>query len=144
MTVEIKSLEDLKRFAADFAGGLRGGDVVGLVGNLGVGKTTFVQQVALELGVSSEVKSPTFILVREYGADPKMARRNIRQVIHADAYRLDDEDELWAIGFDELADDPESVVFVEWADRVPSLRDYSSYRELKFSFIDENTRVIEY
>lgn len=143
MTSEITIIDDLKKFAKEFASGLKGGDVIGLVGDLGAGKTTFTRFVAEELGVREEVKSPTFILVREYSASPGVAGRNIRKLVHADAYRLENEDELWAIGFDDLADDPESVVIVEWADKVPSLRDYSTYRELRFSFGEGEKRIIE-
>ncbi len=144
MKVEITEFDQLEKFAKGFTSQLKGGDVVGLVGDLGAGKTTFTQHVAHELGVQKEVKSPTFILVREYSTGKNAAARNIRKMIHADAYRLDNEDELWAIGFDDMADDPQSVVFVEWADRVPSLHDYSTYKELKFSFEEGEKRYIDY
>jgi tRNA threonylcarbamoyladenosine biosynthesis protein TsaE len=144
MKVSIKTIDDLKKFAADFARELKGGDVIGLVGDLGAGKTTLTQFLAAELGVPNDIKSPTFVLVREYSTGADAAKRGIRKLVHADAYRLEDEDELWAIGFDDLADDPESVVVVEWADRVPSLRDYATYRELRFSFGDGEERVVDY
>jgi len=143
MASEITTIDDLKKFAKEFARRLKGGDVIGLVGDLGAGKTTFTQFVAAELGVREEVKSPTFVLVREYSTGPALASRGIRKMIHADAYRLENEDELWAIGFDDLADDLESVVLVEWADKVPSLHDYSTYRELKFDFGEGEQRIIE-
>ena len=143
MKVSIKTIDDLKKFAADFARELKGGDVIGLVGDLGAGKTTLTQFLAAELGVPNDIKSPTFVLVREYSTGADVAKRGIRKLVHADAYRLEDEDELWTIGFDDLADDPESVIVVEWTDRMPSLRDYSTYRELRFSFGEGEERIIE-
>lgn len=86
---------------------LRPGDVVGLVGALGAGKTTFVQGVAQGLGVRGYVASPTFTLVREY--------RGRLRLYHVDLFRIHAE-ELDAIGFDDLLDAGGAVV-VEWADR---------------------------
>lgn len=86
---------------------LRPGDVVGLVGVLGAGKTTFVQGVALGLGVRGYVASPTFTLVREY--------QGRLRLYHVDLFRIDAK-ELDAIGFDDLLDAGGAVV-VEWADR---------------------------
>jgi len=88
---------------------LRPGDVVGLVGELGAGKTTFVQGVARGLGVRGYVASPTFTLVREY--------QGRLRLYHVDLFRIQEE-ELEAIGFRELVDAGGAVV-VEWADRAP-------------------------
>ncbi|MER3456128.1 MAG: tRNA (adenosine(37)-N6)-threonylcarbamoyltransferase complex ATPase subunit type 1 TsaE [candidate division GAL15 bacterium] len=86
---------------------LRSKDAVALTGQLGAGKTTFVQGVARGLGVRGYVASPTFPLVREY------AGRLL--LYHVDLFRIGPED-LDSIGFDELVDSRAAVV-VEWADR---------------------------
>jgi tRNA threonylcarbamoyladenosine biosynthesis protein TsaE len=88
------------------------GDVVALLGPLGAGKTCFVQGVARGLGVdpSVPVTSPTFTLVGEYPA-----RIPLR---HADFYRIESEDRLFELGFDDLLDG-RGVLLVEWADRWP-------------------------
>jgi len=90
-----------------FAGGL----VIGLVGELGAGKTLLVKGMASGSGVSDPnvVTSPTFTLVHEYEASMLF--------YHLDAYRLSGCEELTALGFDEMTS-CESVVVVEWADRV--------------------------
>ena len=84
--------------------------VVGLVGDLGAGKTRLVRAVAGELGVASElVNSPTFVLIHEYaGRLP---------VFHFDTYRLRDEDEFLELGAEELFT-ADGVCLIEWADRV--------------------------
>ncbi len=89
---------------------LQPGDVVALVGDLGAGKTRFVQAVAKGLGVSDElVHSPTFTLIHEYPG-----RFPLR---HCDAYRLRQPEEFADLGLDELFGE-DGVAFVEWADRV--------------------------
>lgn len=90
---------------------LRGGDAIGLVGQLGAGKTYLVKGIANGLGVLDErsVNSPTFVLVNEYaGRFP---------IHHLDAYRLGSADELLDLGFEEMAGES-AVAIVEWADRV--------------------------
>lgn len=93
---------------------LRPGDVVGLVGPLGVGKTVFVQGLALGLGLgdSVPVTSPTYTLVAEYPTVPPLR--------HADLYRVESVQRLDDAGFDDLFDG-HGVVVVEWADRFPDV-----------------------
>ena len=80
-----------------------------LYGDLGAGKTALVRGMGAEAG-TSEVRSPTFTIVHEYETSPRL--------IHFDAYRLSDADELFAIGFEDyLAQD--AVIVLEWAERVP-------------------------
>jgi tRNA threonylcarbamoyladenosine biosynthesis protein TsaE len=86
---------------------LQPGDVVGLVGELGAGKTTFVQGIARGAGARGYVASPTFTLVREYEGRLRL--------YHVDLFRLQPQD-LDSIGFDDLLD-AGGAVLVEWADR---------------------------
>ena len=82
---------------------------VALYGDLGAGKTALVRGMGAEVG-TSEVRSPTFTIVHEYETEPRL--------IHFDAYRLDDAEELFAIGFEDyLAQD--AILVLEWAERVP-------------------------
>jgi len=91
---------------------LRGGDVVGLSGPLGAGKTCFVQGLARGVGVpeSAAVTSPTFVLVAEYPG-----RLWLR---HADFYRVESYARLLDAGFDDLSG-PDGVLVVEWPERFP-------------------------
>ncbi|MEL6104724.1 MAG: tRNA (adenosine(37)-N6)-threonylcarbamoyltransferase complex ATPase subunit type 1 TsaE [Planctomycetota bacterium] len=93
--------------------------VIGLVGTLGAGKTTFTQCLAEAAGVDREdVTSPTFTLMSSYEA--KVASGEIR-LHHLDAYRLADEDEFLELGVEELFDAENTWVLIEWADRVASV-----------------------
>lgn len=135
-TITIENLSDLEKFAESFANSLDRGRVIGLVGDLGAGKTTFVQRVAKALGVKEKVKSPTFILMQSFPTGTGAGKRGVRRLCHVDAYRLKDEAELYAIGFEEYASDPATLTIVEWADRVPAIHAFPGYRELTFTFMD--------
>ena len=93
---------------------LKAGDLVAISGPLGAGKTQLVKGIALGLRVPGDepVVSPSFVLVREY--------RGRLKLYHVDAYRLRSAAELLALGWDEIREQPDSVVVIEWADRVPA------------------------
>jgi tRNA threonylcarbamoyladenosine biosynthesis protein TsaE len=87
-------------------------DVVSLTGDLGAGKTTFVQGAAEGLGVTEPVLSPTFTLVRRYkGSLP---------VYHLDVYRLERMQDVLDVGLEEILDEG-AVVFIEWGDAIDPL-----------------------
>jgi tRNA threonylcarbamoyladenosine biosynthesis protein TsaE len=141
----IKNLKELEAFADTFVRDREGGGVVGLVGDLGAGKTTFVQRVAKALGVKAAVKSPTFILMQTFPTGAAAKKRGITRLCHVDAYRLKDDAELFGIGFEDFARDPATLTLVEWADRVPALHDLPGYRELNFAFeADSEGRILRW
>jgi tRNA threonylcarbamoyladenosine biosynthesis protein TsaE len=122
-----------KAIGAALAGLLDPGDVVGLAGDLGAGKTRLVQGAAAALGVDDPVLSPTFMLLREYDGD--------LPVHHVDAYRLAGPVELEDLGLDEvLAAD--AVAFVEWADRVAAVLP-ESWLELVLHIRDDDSREVD-
>jgi len=100
---------------------LQGGEVIALLGDLGAGKTTFVQGLVQGMGSRDRVTSPTFTLVNLY-------RAGDLEVHHVDAYRLGaaspDEDhdaDAVSLGLDDLIGAEDVVVLIEWAEIVPSL-----------------------
>lgn len=104
--------EDTRAIGGALAPLLRPGDSVLLTGELGAGKTTFVQGVARAVGYEGQVASPTFTLVREYRA-PRLS------IVHADVYRLDRVQDVVDLGLHELAED--GVLLVEWGEAVEAL-----------------------
>ncbi|MBW3659239.1 MAG: tRNA (adenosine(37)-N6)-threonylcarbamoyltransferase complex ATPase subunit type 1 TsaE [Actinobacteria bacterium] len=102
--------DDTRALAAALASLLRPGDVVSLSGELGAGKTCFVQGAAQALGVTERVTSPTFMLVKSYAGD--------LPVVHGDVYRLDRVRDVEDLGDELLAADV--VTFLEWGDAVRS------------------------
>jgi tRNA threonylcarbamoyladenosine biosynthesis protein TsaE len=115
-TIISNSPEETRRagesWARELAGG-PGGVVLGLVGPLGAGKTEFVKGLALGLGVSDLVTSPTFTLVHEHAGNDGVT------LYHVDLYRLKSQEEMLALGLEEMICEG-SVLVVEWADRFPS------------------------
>ena len=111
-TVQSQSPEQTHALGVRLGGLLQPGDFIGLIGDLGAGKTHLVRGVAEGAGVArSEVASPTFAIVYPY--------KGRLPLYHADLYRLADYDELYAPGFLDLVDGGDGAVLVEWLDRVP-------------------------
>src|SRR6516162_1329803 len=108
LTIEIASEADTERFGRALAEVVRPGQVIGLVGTLGAGKTRLVRALAEALGVDPRaISSPTFVLIHEYeGRIP---------VVHCDVYRLGSPDEFDALGVADYWSE-RGVFLVEWAD----------------------------
>lgn len=108
---KVSGVEQTKELARTLAPLLRAGDVIMLNGDLGAGKTQFVQGVASALGVAESVVSPTFNIVLSYDGDEHLLN-------HFDLYRLDAQHELEDIGYWEMLEG-DGVNFVEWGDKFP-------------------------
>lgn len=104
--------------AADLPVSGRLATVIALQGDLGAGKTTFVQGFLRGLGISSRITSPTFVLMKRYKVKNK--RLGIKDVFHMDWYRMRSESELQALGYNELLRDPQNVILIEWPERIPA------------------------
>ena len=104
-----RSPEDTQKLAAELGKRVRDGLVLCLRGELGAGKTCFVQGLTAALGVREPAVSPTYNLMNIY--------EGRRTVYHFDLYRLASEEELEEIGFYEYAEDTDCVVLIEWPDR---------------------------
>lgn len=90
--------------------------VVGLSGDLGAGKTTFVQSIAKHLNIKNKITSPTFVIIKKYKI------KNLKGyefLFHLDAYRLKNEKELYYLGWEDIIKNKEHLVFIEWPENVP-------------------------
>lgn len=92
--------------------------VVGIVGELGAGKTTFVQGFARALGVKEKIVSPSFVVMRAFRLG---GRKKFRHLIHIDCWRLKNSKEIKELGFSKLAEDRGAVILIEWADRIKNI-----------------------
>ncbi len=113
--------------------------IVFLSGDLGSGKTTFVQMVAKILRVEKIVTSPTFILRRDYPLADNRGR--FKKLIHVDCYRLKGPKELKTIGWAEILADLANLIMMEWPERVGKLK---SDFIINFKTIGENEREIKF
>jgi tRNA threonylcarbamoyladenosine biosynthesis protein TsaE len=112
--------------------------VLGLSGDLGSGKTTFVQGLAHALGIQNRIVSPTFILMRSYQIEDGI-------FYHIDTYRLDQnpEKELNGLGFEEICENSKNIVVVEWAEKVKSILP-SDTIYISFEYLSDSERKIQY
>lgn len=108
--VYIKNEHDTEEFGMKLASSLEPGDIVALIGDLGTGKTTLTKYIAKGLGVTENIDSPTFNIVKEHES-------GIIPLFHFDVYRLSSGDELLDIGADEYFYS-DGVCIIEWADIV--------------------------
>ena len=112
MIYSSNSPEETAKIASEFASTLTGGDVICLNGDLGVGKTVFVQALAKALGIDDYINSPTFTIVNQYeGRLP---------LYHFDVYRIADCDEMYEIGYDEYVYG-DGVSVIEWAENIKEI-----------------------
>jgi len=105
--------------------------VLALRGDLGGGKTTFLQGFAKGLGVKDKILSPTFNIYRRYG-----------NFYHFDCYRIEKPEEILALGFEKIISDSKNIVAIEWAEKIESILP-QDVKWLDFKFIDDATRSID-
>lgn len=109
--------QESKRIACNFASGLKGGEVVCLYGDLGAGKTAFVQGMLGYFLPEKRVLSPTFIIVRHYNLNG----RKIKRFLHIDLYRMTNLKEIKELEFFEFINKPDTIVAIEWAEKMKDL-----------------------
>ena len=109
-TLTLKTEGDMEALGSRIARALPHGGFVALYGDLGAGKTVLCRGAGRALSLN-HLSSPTFTIVQEYPTVPPL--------FHFDAYRLEDEDELYAMGFEDYLD-RSGLILMEWADRVPN------------------------
>lgn len=121
--------------AAEIAQKYPSGGIFALFGDLGSGKTTFVQQFCKHIGVSTPVLSPTFVITRIYPIPNSEAK-----VFHLDLYRINQNfDQL---GLSEIFHQPKAYVFVEWPEKIGSLLP-ANHIKVYFTHLGESSRQIE-
>ena len=134
-----KNEQDTIQFARNYAKNLKPGDIIVLTGELGSGKTKFVQGILENFNLADEISSPTFTIVNEYTSD------NIN-IYHFDVYRLADSDEFYAIGGEEYFS--KGICLIEWGELIEDIlpkpytkivftkkNDDTNYRELQINTI---------
>lgn len=111
--------------------------IFGLKGELGGGKTTFIQGFAQGLGIKEKILSPTFVIMKKF----KLKNNNFSHFHHIDAYRLKDPEELLDIGFKNIINNPKNIVVIEWADKIKKILPKTT-TWIHFKFINEEKRRI--
>ena len=139
MIYKSNSPKETHNIAKAFAKELKPGDILCLDGDLGVGKTAFVQGLCNALGVKEPISSPTFTIVNCYSGN--------LPVYHFDVYRIDDPDEMYEIGFEEYIDS-DGISVIEWSERIREIipkdhyeitisKDYTKHDDFRYINIEK-------
>jgi len=133
-TVSYKQTQKLgEKFAKDILACFKQSQkaiVIGLSGNLGGGKTTFLQGFARGLGIKEKILSPTFVIMKHFG-----------NFYHFDCYRFDKAEDILELGWEEIIKNPRNIVAVEWPEKINGVMPNEAIL-INFEFIDKNKRRI--
>ncbi len=144
MRFQTQSSADTKKIAADMAVNFSKAPigtqavVIALQGDLGAGKTTFTQGFATGLGIIDAITSPTFVLMKQY----PLTAGQFTKLVHIDCYRLNKAQELVALGFQELLTEPQTIIMLEWPERVSELLPKDAIW-IKIDHTGNDTRTLE-
>ena len=128
---------ETKEWAEALAKAITPPKILALFGNLGAGKTTFIQGLAKGLGIRGRVLSPTFIFIRPY----KLSKGY--KFYHVDLYRLDSEKDVEAIGLNEILQDKNAIVAIEWPEKIENLLPKETII-IKIEELDETKRKLTF
>ena len=142
MLERIISLEELTILVAEVVAELRtvapaGATVLALHGDLGAGKTTFVQALGTALCVAEQITSPTFTIMKGYETNDS----DFAHLVHMDAYRIDDLTELGPLRFSEILATSQTLLCIEWVEKIATALP-SNVLHLYLEVASENTRTV--
>ncbi|MCX6722450.1 MAG: tRNA (adenosine(37)-N6)-threonylcarbamoyltransferase complex ATPase subunit type 1 TsaE [Candidatus Staskawiczbacteria bacterium] len=138
-----KSYKQTQKLGLDFAKEIlklptkNGAVILGLQGNLGGGKTTFLQGFAKGLGIKEKILSPTFVILKHF----KIKNIKFKNFYHLDCYRLKDEKDILELDFKNIISNPENIVAIEWPEKIKKVLP-KNIVYIDFKFIDGNKREI--
>lgn len=113
--------------------------VIGLSGQLGSGKTTFVQGFAKELGIKEKILSPTFVIIKKFKISTKQI--NFHYFYHIDCYRISKPEEILNLEFKNIINNQKNIVVIEWPERIKKILPKDTIW-INFKIIDNKTRKI--
>lgn len=146
ITVQTNSEEETKKIAEELARRLKpkkgGALVLALSGELGTGKTRFIQGLAKGLGIRKRITSPTFVISKEFRLSPKIIEpRGFKSFFHIDFYRLQKSGDLCGVDFEDILKNSYALVAIEWAERIKSVIPRDAIW-IRFKVIGKDTRII--
>lgn len=143
------NIEDTKKFAEEIAGKIlklpkqKQAFVIGLSGELGSGKTTFVQSFAKSLDIKERVISPTYVIFKKFKIQSVFFKAKFKVLVHIDAYRIKDLKEMIDLGWEEMIKNPENIILIEWAENIKNIFPKKNIW-FNFSHKGENKRAISF
>jgi len=119
-----KNIEETAKIAANFVETTLAksdfgntASIVGLYGELGSGKTTFMKYLAESLGITETIQSPTFVIEKIY----ELINQPFQHLIHIDAYRIEKAEEIINLGWQEIVANPKNLICIEWPERIAGI-----------------------
>ncbi len=143
MEKSVLTPQELETEAIRFSHSLVKGEeatLVTLSGELGAGKTAFTKAVAKAFGIEEMVQSPTFVLEKLYLLPEG---RSFKRLVHIDAYRLESGTDLGTLGFDELMQDRDTLILLEWPEKVEDALPLPAMK-ISFAVNPDGSRIISY
>jgi len=128
-----KTEKETYSLGKEFGESLKGGEIIGLIGDLGAGKTSFTKGIANALGVKNIITSPTFVIMKVYEGRKKL--------VHIDAYRLTGYNDLRAIGLEDHLNN-NTIIVIEWADKLKEELPFT-IKNITFEITDDS-RIISF
>ena len=123
--------------------------VVALIGELGSGKTVFTKGFAKSLAIKEHITSPTFVILKKYQIPNYKSQTNskfqitkFKTLVHIDAYRINKFEEILNLGWEEIVNNPENIILIEWADNVRKILP-KRHCLVNFSHKDVKKRTID-
>jgi tRNA threonylcarbamoyladenosine biosynthesis protein TsaE len=158
-SITTANFKDTENLGFELGSKLKNGAIFVLYGNLGSGKTTFVQGLARGLGISKKIISPTFIIVRKYQTKIKdlhsghsaelsrspgsgQAKSKIKNFYHIDLYRIEKETDLKGLGLEEILNDKSNIVAIEWPEKIEKLLP-TGIKRIYFEYVENGLRNIK-
>lgn len=138
-----KSIGETQKIAKNLAQKIirtKRGGVIALEGELGAGKTTFIQGFAKALGIKEKIKSPTFVLMKKYTIAKSFKLKAI-SLYHFDCYRIRDYKDLKILNLKEIFESSRNIILIEWAERIKKIIP-KKHVKIHIDHIDKNTRKL--
>ncbi len=147
-----ESAKDTQKIAAKFAEQIlqyktgKSALVLGLQGDLGAGKTTFLQGFAKGLGIKEKINSPTFVILKKFKIPKRKlltthySLQTFHHFYHIDCYRLNNPEEILDLGFKKIISNPENIVAIEWPEKICKVLPKNIVR-IKFNYINEKIKL---
>lgn len=136
-----QNFSETQKVGENLGKSLKKGVVIALYGELGSGKTTFIQGFAKGLGIKERIISPTYTIVRRHEVSSRYKASSIKYFYHIDLYRIEERDNPKELGIEELMSNSENIVAIEWAERMSKFL-LKERIDIYFEYLDENKRKI--
>lgn len=138
LKITSKNTAHTKEIANTLAKSINSGKTIAFQGDLGSGKTTFIQGLAQGLEIKEKITSPTFVIFKKYKINNNT---NLKWFYHFDLYRIKSIEEVIDLGFEEIVNDKSAIITIEWSEKIKKILP-QDHLKIKIKNINKNTRKL--